>query len=159
MADKTPTNQTTQETYLGYSESNPQYFVGTALDHNKAIDYHAPSSIPLNDLAFNGTWTDHSQQATAGANATLSPALHRRRRLPRHGWERARSTSPINGRHLSTVNVSGIPKLYTLFSGQCAANRAAGLAGSPPACRPTTSPSADPDGVRRQLIWRCRPTQ
>src|SRR5450631_32009 len=37
VADKTPTNQITQETYLGYSESNPQYFVGTALDYNKAV--------------------------------------------------------------------------------------------------------------------------
>ena len=93
VADRTPTNQITQETYLGYSESSPQYFVGTAVVHDKAVDYHAPSSIPLNDLAFNGTWTDRSQQATAGANAALVPALHRRRRLSRPGWERVRSTS------------------------------------------------------------------
>jgi hypothetical protein len=116
VADKTPTNQITQETYLGYSESNPQYFVGTALGYDKAVDYHAPSSIPLNDVAFNGTWSDHSQQATAGANATLSLHFTADDVYLVLGGNGTVDVS-YNGRHLSTVTVSGVPKLYTLFSG------------------------------------------
>jgi thiol-disulfide isomerase/thioredoxin len=117
VADKTPTNQLTQETYLGYSEATPQYFVGTAFDYNKAIDYHAPSSIPLNDVAFGGTWTDRSQQATAGANATLSLHFTADDVYLVLGGSGTVDVS-YNGRHLSTVKVSGIPTLYTLFSGQ-----------------------------------------
>jgi thiol-disulfide isomerase/thioredoxin len=117
VADKTPTNQVTQETYLGYSESNPQYFVGTATDYNKAVDYHAPSSIPLNDVAFSGTWTDRSQQATAGANAALSLHFTADDVYLVLGGSGTVDVS-YNGRHLSTVKVSGVPTLYTLFSGQ-----------------------------------------
>jgi cytochrome c biogenesis protein CcdA/thiol-disulfide isomerase/thioredoxin len=130
VADKTPTNQTTQETYLGYSESNPQYFVGTALDYNKAVDYHAPSSIPLNDLAFNGTWTDRSQQATAGANAALSLHFTADDVYLVLGGSGSVDVS-YNGRHLSTVKVSGIPTLYTLFSGQALQTGQLGLQVTP----------------------------
>jgi cytochrome c biogenesis protein CcdA/thiol-disulfide isomerase/thioredoxin len=130
VADKTPTNQTTQETYLGYSESNPQYFVGTALDYNKAVDYHAPSSIPLNDLAFSGTWTDRSQQATAGANAALSLHFTADDVYLVLGGSGTVDVS-YNGRHLSTVKVSGIPTLYTLFSGQALQTGQLGLQVTP----------------------------
>ena len=130
VADKTPTNQTTQETYLGYSESNPQYFVGTALDYNKAVDYHSPSSIPLNDLAFSGTWTDRSQQATAGANAALSLHFTADDVYLVLGGSGSVDVS-YNGRHLSTVKVSGIPTLYTLFSGQALQTGQLGLQVTP----------------------------
>jgi cytochrome c biogenesis protein CcdA/thiol-disulfide isomerase/thioredoxin len=130
VVDKTPTNQTTQETYLGYSESNPQYFVGTALDYNKAVAYHAPSSIPLNDLAFNGTWTDRSQQATAGANAALSLHFTADNVYLVLGGSGTVDVS-YNGRHLSTIKVSGIPTLYTLFSGQALQTGQLGLQVTP----------------------------
>jgi thiol-disulfide isomerase/thioredoxin/sulfite exporter TauE/SafE len=130
VADKTPTNQITQETYLGYSELNPQYFVGTALDYNKPVDYHAPSSIPLNDLAFGGTWTDRSQQATAGANAALSLHFTADDVYLVLGGSGSVDVS-FNGRHLSTVKVSGIPTLYTLFSGQALQTGQLGLQATP----------------------------
>ena len=37
----------------------------------------------------------------------------------------------FNGRHLSTVKVSGIPTLYTLFSGQALQTGQLGLSVSP----------------------------
>jgi cytochrome c biogenesis protein CcdA/thiol-disulfide isomerase/thioredoxin len=116
VADKTPTTQTTQETYLGYSESNPQYFAGTATVNNKATTYHAPSSLPLNDVAFDGTWTEHAQQATAGSNASLGLHFTANDVYLVMGGTGTVDVS-YNGRHLTTVNVKGIPKLYTLFSG------------------------------------------
>ncbi|HEV3370596.1 MAG TPA: cytochrome c biogenesis protein DipZ [Acidimicrobiales bacterium] len=130
VADRTPTNQITQETYLGYSESSPQYFVGTAFDYNKPVDYHAPSSIPLNDLAFSGTWTDRSQQATAGANAALSLHFTADDVYLVLGGSGSVDVS-FNGRHLSTVKVSGIPTLYTLFSGQALQTGQLGLQVTP----------------------------
>jgi cytochrome c biogenesis protein CcdA/thiol-disulfide isomerase/thioredoxin len=114
VADKTPTNQTTPESYVGYQEE--QYEVGTTIVHNKAIDYHAPSSVPTNSFAFNGTWTDYSQEATAGSNATID--LHF---VADDVYLVMGGTGTVgvtfDGRHLPSVGVSGVPKLYTLFSG------------------------------------------
>jgi len=114
VADKTPTNQTTPESYVGYQEE--QYEVGTTIVHNKAIDYHAPSSVPTNSFAFNGTWTDYSQEATAGSNATID--LHF---VADDVYLVMGGTGTVgvtfDGRHLPSVEVSGVPKLYTLFSG------------------------------------------
>jgi cytochrome c biogenesis protein CcdA/thiol-disulfide isomerase/thioredoxin len=114
VANKTPNVQTTPESYVGYEEA--QYEVGTTVVHNKAIVYHAPSSVPLNSYAFNGTWNDHSQEATSGTNATMT--LHFTADdvylvMGGHG----NVDVSFDGRHLTTVDVSGIPKLYTLFSG------------------------------------------
>ena len=69
VADKTPTTQTTQESYLGYSQL--QYDVGTTPVHDQAADYHAPSTIPSSTLAFDGTWTVHKEEATAGDHAQI----------------------------------------------------------------------------------------
>jgi hypothetical protein len=69
VADKTPTAETTPESYVGYEEE--QYAVGTTIVHDKATVYNAPTTVPLNNFAFNGTWTDYSQEATAGAHASI----------------------------------------------------------------------------------------
>jgi cytochrome c biogenesis protein CcdA/thiol-disulfide isomerase/thioredoxin len=114
VADKTPTAQTTPESYLGYEEA--QYEVGTAVVHNKAAQYHAPSTVPLNSYAFNGGWTDHSQEATAGDHATLLLHFTADDVYLVLGGQGSVDVS-YNGRHLSTVKVSGVPRLYTLFSG------------------------------------------
>jgi cytochrome c biogenesis protein CcdA/thiol-disulfide isomerase/thioredoxin len=117
VADKTPSGTTqTQETYLGYSELSPQYFVGTAIADNRATAYRAPSTIPDNSVAFNGQWTDRAQEATAGTNASLDLRFTANDVYLVMGGEGTVDVS-YNGRHLATVAVSGIPKLYTLFSG------------------------------------------
>jgi cytochrome c biogenesis protein CcdA/thiol-disulfide isomerase/thioredoxin len=114
VPDKTPVNQTTPESYVGYQQA--QYDVGTTIVHNKATTYHAPSSVPVNSFAFNGTWTDHSQEATAGANATIEEHFVANDVYLVMGGTGTVDVS-FNGRHLSTVAVSGVPRLYTLFSG------------------------------------------
>jgi cytochrome c biogenesis protein CcdA/thiol-disulfide isomerase/thioredoxin len=115
VPNKTPTTQTTPESYVGYEES--QYEVGTAVVHDKAINYTAPAKVPLNNYAFNGTWDDHSQEATAGKNASIE--IHFTANdvyLVMGGKGTVQVT--YGGRLLSTLDVSGIPKLYTLLSGQ-----------------------------------------
>jgi cytochrome c biogenesis protein CcdA/thiol-disulfide isomerase/thioredoxin len=114
VPDKTPTNQTTPESYVGYEEA--QYDVGTPIAHDKAIGYHAPATVPLNSFAFNGTWTDHSQEATAGSNATIDLHFVANDVYLVMGGTGTVDVS-FNGRHLASVDVSGVPKLYTLFSG------------------------------------------
>ena len=64
-----PTSRLLPESYVGYQRLNNE--VGTSVVPDKAIVYHPPASIPSNSLAFGGTWTVHSEEATAGSNATL----------------------------------------------------------------------------------------
>jgi cytochrome c biogenesis protein CcdA/thiol-disulfide isomerase/thioredoxin len=115
VPDKTPTSDAiTPESYVGYERLNNE--VGTSVQNDKTINYSAPSSVPNNSLAFNGTWTVHSQEATAGPNATL--AINFTADDVYLVLSGAGSIDvDYNGKHLSTVEVAGIPKLYTLFSG------------------------------------------
>jgi cytochrome c biogenesis protein CcdA/thiol-disulfide isomerase/thioredoxin len=117
VADKTPVNQTTPESYVGYEQA--QYDVGTAIVHNKATTYKAPTTVPVDSFAFNGTWTDHSQEATAGANATIDEHFVANDVYLVMGGTGTVDVS-FNGRHLSTIAVSGVPRLYTLFSASAA---------------------------------------
>jgi cytochrome c biogenesis protein CcdA/thiol-disulfide isomerase/thioredoxin len=114
VADKTPTAETTPESYVGYEEE--QYAVGTTIVHNKATLYNAPTTVPLNNFAFNGTWTDYSQEATSGADASIDLHFVANDVYLVMGGTGTASVS-FEGRPLTTVNVSGVPRLYTLFSG------------------------------------------
>jgi cytochrome c biogenesis protein CcdA/thiol-disulfide isomerase/thioredoxin len=115
VADKTPTsNAITQESYLGYQQL--QYAVGTAVVDDQPLDYHAPATIPINNLAFDGTWTNHMEEATAGADAQI--LLHFTADDVYLVMEGSGTvTVSDNGVALAAVSVDGIPKLYTLLSG------------------------------------------
>ncbi len=116
VSDKTPTNQDqTPETYVGY-EYAPLNFVGTPVVNDTSTDYHAPSSIPQSTAAFNGRWTDHKQEATAGTNATIQLRFDASNVYLVMGGGGSVGVS-YNGHPLTTLAVSGVPKLYTLFSG------------------------------------------
>ena len=115
VANKTPTSdQLTPESYVGYEQINND--VGTPIVKDASAVYHAPSTIPSNSLAFNGTWTEHSQEATAGSGAMLD--LHF---TADDVYLVMGGTGTVNvaenGHHLTTLNVHGIPSLYTLVSG------------------------------------------
>jgi len=120
VANKTPTAPITQESYVGYQEesSAPEdagVWVGTPFVQDKKALYHAPSSIPSNDLALNGTWTDHRQEATAGKDASIElnfTADDVYLVLAGTGTV----TVSLDGHALKAVHVSGVPTLYTLFS-------------------------------------------
>jgi thiol-disulfide isomerase/thioredoxin len=115
VPDKTPTSEAlTPESYVGYDRLDNE--VGTSVAQDKSIVYHPPASIPSNSLAFGGTWAVHSEEATAGSNATLGlqfTADDVYLVMSGHGTVGV----AYNGRHLTTLDVGGIPKLYTLLSG------------------------------------------
>ena len=83
---------------------------------DKTIVYHAPSTIPSNSLAFGGTWTVHSEEATAGSNATLGLQFTADDVYLVMSGQGTVGVA-YNGRHLTTLSVGGVPKLYTLLSG------------------------------------------
>jgi thiol-disulfide isomerase/thioredoxin len=115
VPDKTPTSQAmTPESYVGYQRLNNE--VGTSVVPDKTIVYHAPTSIPANSLAFGGTWTVHSEGATAGPDATLGLQFTGNDVFLVMGGQGTVGIA-YNGRQLTTLNVGGVPKLYTLLSG------------------------------------------
>ena len=128
VANTTPTNDLTPESYVG--DERLDNAVGTAVVPNKAIVYHPPSTIPANSLAFGGTWTEHSEEATAGSNATLGIQFTADDVYLVLSGEGTVGVS-YNGKYQKTVNVSGIPKLYTLFSGTVLQNGTLTLTMSP----------------------------
>ncbi len=114
VPDKTPTNGVmTPESYVGYSRLSNE--VGTQVVPDKTMAYHPPATIASNSLALGGTWTVHSEEATAGSNATLGlqfTASDVYLVMSGHGSVGV----SYNGRHLTTLPIAGIPKLYTLLS-------------------------------------------
>jgi len=109
----TPTNAISPESYVGYEEA--QYDVGTAIVRNKAAVYQAPSTVPADSYAFNGSWTVQSQEATAGSNAAIELQFSANDVYLVMGGTGTVGVT-FNGRPLSTVKVSGVPRLYTLLS-------------------------------------------
>jgi hypothetical protein len=104
-ADKTPTQPLTQESYLGYGEE--QY---------AADDYRGPSTVPNDSFAFNGIWTDHSEEE-AGAKAEITLNFTGDDVYLVMGGGGTVQVS-LDGQHLSALEVEGVPRLYTLFSGE-----------------------------------------
>jgi cytochrome c biogenesis protein CcdA/thiol-disulfide isomerase/thioredoxin len=115
VADKTPAQPITQESYLGYSEE--QFVAGETVVNDKPVDYRGPSNVPNDSFAFNGTWTDHSQEATAGPNAEITLHFYANDVYLVMAGAGKVSVS-LDGQHLTSVDVKGVPRLYTLFSGE-----------------------------------------
>ncbi len=72
VPDLTPTEETTPESYLGFLRLDPTRYVGTAIAPNKPKTYAAKKSVPLNALAYSGTWNVGRQVAVAGKGAGLT---------------------------------------------------------------------------------------
>jgi cytochrome c biogenesis protein CcdA/thiol-disulfide isomerase/thioredoxin len=110
----TPTQTLSPESYLGYQEI--AYDVGTHVVDDRPAVYHAPLVIPADRFAFDGDWTDHIQEATAGAGAQIFLNFTANDVYLVMGGQGTVNVS-LAGRHLATVDVRGIPRLYKLLVG------------------------------------------
>jgi cytochrome c biogenesis protein CcdA/thiol-disulfide isomerase/thioredoxin len=114
VANRTPTELQTPETYLGPERFDPSRYVGTAPVIGRAADYRLSASVPSNEFSYGGTWTLSGQTATAGLGARL--ALHYLGKdvyivLSGHG----RVTVTRDGKPLPPIDVTGA-RLYTVLS-------------------------------------------
>jgi cytochrome c biogenesis protein CcdA/thiol-disulfide isomerase/thioredoxin len=115
VPDKTPVNQLTPESYLGY------YYGFQNLDNSSYLPdrpslYKFPATLPANFLALAGTWTSELEDLVAGKGAQIELSFQADDVylvLGGHGTVRL----SVNGTHTKTVTVSGIPRLYTLVHG------------------------------------------
>jgi cytochrome c biogenesis protein CcdA/thiol-disulfide isomerase/thioredoxin len=113
VADKTPTGEMSPETYVGYERL--QYLVPQGSETRDApAVYHFPSSLPLGGMAWNGTWTDHLQEATAGKNAQLELSFLAKNIYLVLGGNGTLDVT-VNGHQIQTLKISGTPRLYTLY--------------------------------------------
>jgi thiol-disulfide isomerase/thioredoxin len=119
VPDRTPVNQLTPETYLGYKYLEPEQYENVAnsgFTPGGTAVYQFPSSLPGDFFALSGTWTSGLEALTAGTDAKIELSFSADDVYLVLGGSGTLDVS-VNGRHTKTVTVSGIPRLYTLVSG------------------------------------------
>jgi cytochrome c biogenesis protein CcdA/thiol-disulfide isomerase/thioredoxin len=114
LADMTPTEVTTPETYLGYDHRLPAY-VGSKPLPDRMNDYTAPKDVPQNGWALSGRWRLGPEHTTAGRSAELALHFHAADVYLVMGG-RGRVGVSVDGHKLRTIAVSGISRLYTVLS-------------------------------------------
>ena len=113
VPNMTPTGQMNPETYLGYEQLQYLDPAGPIARNAPAV-YHFPASLPLGALGLAGTWALHAQEATAGPGAELELGFLAKDIYLVLGGHGTVGVS-VDGRHLATVRVGTVPRLYTLF--------------------------------------------
>ncbi|MGO9341443.1 MAG: cytochrome c biogenesis protein DipZ [Acidimicrobiales bacterium] len=114
VPNRTPTGPLSPETYVGYERLQDEAFdADPALVIDVPTRYQLPSQLPLGTLGFGGTWTVNSEEATAGSGAELELGFEAADVYLVLGGTGTVEVS-VDGRHSTTVDVSGVPGLYTL---------------------------------------------
>jgi cytochrome c biogenesis protein CcdA/thiol-disulfide isomerase/thioredoxin len=111
VADATPDELTTPESYLGYARLDRFANGGAAFDVPSV--YRFPRSLPQDFLAYAGQWTVEPSRIVAGMNARLRLRFQARDVfLVLSGSGRVRTF--VDEREARTIAVSGTPRLYTI---------------------------------------------
>jgi cytochrome c biogenesis protein CcdA/thiol-disulfide isomerase/thioredoxin len=111
VADATPNEITTPESYLGYARLDR--FANGAAAFDLEYDYRFPTRLTQDQLAYAGRWTVEPSRIVAGARARLRLRFQARDvYLVLAGSGRVRTF--VDGRMGRTVDVSGTPRLYTI---------------------------------------------
>jgi Thioredoxin like C-terminal domain len=112
VADATPTEIVTPESYLGYVRLDPSRYRGTPLRPNVVRAYTFPPVLPQNTLSYAGAWKIGDQRAVAVLGARLRLHFHARNVylvLGGHG----QAQTFIDGKAAGSVRVDA-DRLYTL---------------------------------------------
>jgi len=129
VPDLTPTELMSPETYLGYSRL--EYLAGvTSVQEDAPATYSFPGSIVVGEYGLSGTWTVGSEESTAGADARLELDFEARDVYLVLGGSGTLSLT-LDGKPAGTIDVSGVPRLYTLVSGPSEHSGLLVLAASP----------------------------
>jgi cytochrome c biogenesis protein CcdA/thiol-disulfide isomerase/thioredoxin len=112
VPNRTPTEQTTPETYLGYAHGTAD-LVDQTVEEDTMSTYQIPSSIPQDGYAYGGGWSIGNEASTAGREATLKLNFEAEDVYLVLGGSGTVNVS-VNGTPTHTVDVGGEPKLYRL---------------------------------------------
>jgi cytochrome c biogenesis protein CcdA/thiol-disulfide isomerase/thioredoxin len=111
LADSTPTETQTPETYLG-SQYAPLHTSGTTPAAGTGT-YQLPGNLSKDTFALGGTWQSSAEDITAGQNAKLELSYQARDVYLVLGGT-GKVTVQVNGKTTKVLTVAGVPKLYTL---------------------------------------------
>jgi cytochrome c biogenesis protein CcdA/thiol-disulfide isomerase/thioredoxin len=114
VADATPTEFTTPETYLGYEHRLADYTGSTPVPGRPAA-YTAPKNVPQNGWAFSGRWRLGPEHTTAIRGAALALHFHAKDVYLVMGGQ-GRVGVSVDKHPLKTIPVSGISRLYTVVT-------------------------------------------
>jgi cytochrome c biogenesis protein CcdA/thiol-disulfide isomerase/thioredoxin len=111
LADHTPTEMQTPETYLGIARL--ERYVGSELQQGRWARYSFARAVPRDDISYAGRWKLGEQRIIAGADARVRLHFH-----ARHVYivlsGKGRVTVSVNGVTRPPIEVDGA-KLYTVF--------------------------------------------
>jgi thiol-disulfide isomerase/thioredoxin len=113
VANRTPTNVESPETYLGTERL--QYYVGSTIVPGAPTRYQFSTSLPPAAVSFSGIWTFNHWEATAGSSAKLELSFAARDVYLVLGGQ-GQVQVAVDGRPTQVVHVAGVPDLYTLVA-------------------------------------------
>ncbi len=109
VADMTPTEPQTPESYLGYAHAQN---AAQSLIKDRTVNYQLPQVVQPDTFALGGHWNDGAEAATAGTGATL--VINYRGRASYLVLGGQGEITVTTGGRTRTLQVSGEPRLYTL---------------------------------------------
>jgi cytochrome c biogenesis protein CcdA/thiol-disulfide isomerase/thioredoxin len=113
VADATPTQAVTPESYLGYVRI--ARYAGSKLAFDREATYRFPTrALGQDELAYAGRWLVGGQRIAARADARLRLRFHARYTYLVLGG-RGQVRVLVDGVPVRTVRVAGTPRLYTLL--------------------------------------------
>jgi cytochrome c biogenesis protein CcdA/thiol-disulfide isomerase/thioredoxin len=113
LADMTPTELVTPETYLGYEHGLDRY-VGSRPVPDAFARYAAPARVAQNAWGFSGRWRLGAEHSTAGPGARLVLHFHAKDVYLVMGGS-GRVGVEVAGHMLGTIPVRGISRLYSVL--------------------------------------------
>jgi cytochrome c biogenesis protein CcdA/thiol-disulfide isomerase/thioredoxin len=113
VADRTPTEPTTPESYLGYARLDR--FRGPIAPDREAT-YRFGPVLGRHELAYAGSWRVEPRRIVAGSHARLRLRFRARDVYVVLGG-RGRVAATIDGVPVRTIRVRGAPRLYTVATG------------------------------------------
>ena len=113
VADATPTEVQTPETYLGSKRADS--YVGSGTTKAATGTFRYPASVPTNEFALTGFWTVSDESLTSGNGAGIRLSFRARDVYLDVGGT-GTITATVNGKK-TNFSVRGAPNLYPVFHG------------------------------------------
>ena len=111
----TPFVETSPESYVGYKYGLTYMDSDVEPAKNVAAQYHFPSYLSSTTWALSGVWNEHAEEATSIKDAKLEINYMAQDVYLVMGGSGTVTVSAGNGTAPMTIQVGGVPRLYTLF--------------------------------------------
>jgi cytochrome c biogenesis protein CcdA/thiol-disulfide isomerase/thioredoxin len=115
VPDLTPLVETSPESYVGYKYGLDYMDSNVEPAENVPTEYHFPKDLSSTTWALSGVWNEHAEEATSIKNSKLEINYLAQDVYLVMGGTGTVRVSAGNGTPPTTIHVSGVPRLYTLF--------------------------------------------